>query len=95
MPLFVTLLAGRMPCQEAALSGIAAAKAARMVVAAIPDTRFVDAGDYDTEADYVLRSLSEVVYHRRFATHGTDTFENGRLPLFSEAPPSGMPESNS
>jgi HAD superfamily hydrolase (TIGR01509 family) len=45
---------------EDALSGIAAAKAAEMRVAAIPDTRFVDSRDYEKEADYVLGSLSEI-----------------------------------
>jgi HAD superfamily hydrolase (TIGR01509 family) len=45
---------------EDALSGIAAAKAAKMRVAAIPDTRFVDPHDYKKEADYVLSSLKEV-----------------------------------
>jgi beta-phosphoglucomutase-like phosphatase (HAD superfamily) len=45
---------------EDALSGIAAAKAAKMRVAAIPDTRFVDPHDYKKEADYVLTSLQEI-----------------------------------
>jgi beta-phosphoglucomutase-like phosphatase (HAD superfamily) len=45
---------------EDALSGIAAAKAAGMHVAAIPDTRFVDAGDYEKQADYLLSDLSEI-----------------------------------
>ena len=45
---------------EDALSGIAAAKAAKMRVAAIPDTRFVDPRDYEKEADYLLSSLKEV-----------------------------------
>src|SRR5438552_1349722 len=45
---------------EDALSGIAAAKAAKMRVAAIPDTRFVDRRDYDREAEYLLGSLSEI-----------------------------------
>jgi HAD superfamily hydrolase (TIGR01509 family) len=45
---------------EDALSGIAAARAANMRVAAIPDTRFVDPRDYENEADYVLGSLSEI-----------------------------------
>ena len=43
---------------EDALSGIAAASAAKMRVAAIPDTRFVDPRDY--AADYLLGSLSEI-----------------------------------
>ena len=45
---------------EDALSGIAAAKAAQMCVAAIPDTRFVNSAEYEKEADYVLTSLSEI-----------------------------------
>jgi beta-phosphoglucomutase-like phosphatase (HAD superfamily) len=45
---------------EDALAGVAAAKAAKMRVAAIPDTRFVDPREYENEADYVLGSLSEI-----------------------------------
>ena len=45
---------------EDALSGITAGKAAGMRVAAIPDRRFVDARDYEKEADYVLGNLSEI-----------------------------------
>jgi HAD superfamily hydrolase (TIGR01509 family) len=45
---------------EDALSGVAAAKAANMRVAAIPDTRVVEAYEYEIEADYVLGSLSEI-----------------------------------
>ena len=45
---------------EDALPGVAAAKAANMRVAAIPDTRFVDPREYEQEADYVLGSLSEI-----------------------------------
>jgi HAD superfamily hydrolase (TIGR01509 family) len=45
---------------EDALSGIAAAKAAKMRVAAIPDTRFVDPSDYKKAADFLLDSLSEI-----------------------------------
>ena len=45
---------------EDALSGIAAARAAKMRVAAIPDTRFVDAREYETAADYLLSSLAEI-----------------------------------
>jgi HAD superfamily hydrolase (TIGR01509 family) len=45
---------------EDALSGIAAGKAAGMRVAAIPDRRFVDARDYEKEADYILGNLSEI-----------------------------------
>jgi len=42
---------------EDALAGVAAAKAANMRVAAIPDKRFVDPREYENEADYVLGSL--------------------------------------
>jgi HAD superfamily hydrolase (TIGR01509 family) len=45
---------------EDALAGVAAAKAANMRVAAIPDRRFVDPHAYEKEADYVLESLSEI-----------------------------------
>jgi HAD superfamily hydrolase (TIGR01509 family) len=45
---------------EDALPGVAAAKAAKMRVAAIPDTRFVDPREYEKEADYVLGSLKEL-----------------------------------
>jgi HAD superfamily hydrolase (TIGR01509 family) len=45
---------------EDALAGVAAAKAAKMRVAAIPDTRFVDPREYEREANYVLGSLSEI-----------------------------------
>ena len=45
---------------EDSLSGIAAAKAAHMRVAAIPDRRFVDPREYEKEADYVLNNLSEI-----------------------------------
>jgi len=45
---------------EDALSGVAAAKAAKMRVAAIPDTRFVDPCEYEKQADYVLGSPSEL-----------------------------------
>jgi HAD superfamily hydrolase (TIGR01509 family) len=45
---------------EDSLAGIAAAKAAKIRVAAIPDTRFVDPRDYEKEADYVLNSLKEI-----------------------------------
>jgi HAD superfamily hydrolase (TIGR01509 family) len=45
---------------EDALTGVAAAKAANMPVAAIPDTRFMDPREYEKEADYVLGSLSEI-----------------------------------
>ena len=45
---------------EDALAGIAAAKAAKMRVAAIPDRRFVDPHEYEKEADYLLGSLSKI-----------------------------------
>jgi HAD superfamily hydrolase (TIGR01509 family) len=45
---------------EDALSGIAAAKAAKMRVAAIPDRRFVDPAEYKKQADYVLDGLTEL-----------------------------------
>jgi HAD superfamily hydrolase (TIGR01509 family) len=45
---------------EDSLSGIAAAKAAKMRVAAIPDRRFVDPGEYEKEADYLLYDLNEI-----------------------------------
>lgn len=52
--------AGACLVVEDSLSGIAAAKAADMRVVAIPDTRFVDAREYEKEADYVRSSLSEI-----------------------------------
>ena len=57
---------------EDALAGVAAAKAARMPVAAIPDTRFVDNRKYDEKADYVLQSLSQIpaLIHRIHAAQG-------------------------
>jgi HAD superfamily hydrolase (TIGR01509 family) len=45
---------------EDALSGVAAGRAAKMRVAAIPDTRFVDPRVYEKQADYVLGRLSEI-----------------------------------
>jgi len=45
---------------EDALPGVAAAKAAKMFVAAIPDGRFVDPPAYKKKADYVLGSLEEL-----------------------------------
>ena len=45
---------------EDALPGVAAAKAANMRVAAIPDTRFVNPREYEKKADYLLSSLKEL-----------------------------------
>lgn len=45
---------------EDALPGVAAANAAKMRVAAIPDTRFVDPRDYEKKADHVLGRLKEL-----------------------------------
>jgi HAD superfamily hydrolase (TIGR01509 family) len=45
---------------EDALPGVAAAKAAKMRVAAVPDRRFVDPREYKKKADYVLGSLKEL-----------------------------------
>ena len=45
---------------EDSLSGIAAAKAARMRVAAIPDRRFVDPGEYEKKADFLLNDLADI-----------------------------------
>jgi HAD superfamily hydrolase (TIGR01509 family) len=45
---------------EDSLSGIVAAKAAEMRVAAVPDRRFVDPGEYEKQADYLLNDLSEI-----------------------------------
>ena len=45
---------------EDALSGIAAAKAAKMRVVAIPDRRFVDPAKYEKDADYLLNNLKEL-----------------------------------
>jgi HAD superfamily hydrolase (TIGR01509 family) len=45
---------------EDALPGVAAAKAASMRVAAIPDRRFVDPDEYEKKADNVLSSLKEL-----------------------------------
>jgi len=56
----LSLAANRCLVVEDALPGIAAAKAANMRVAAIPDTRFVERREYDKQADYVLNNISEV-----------------------------------
>jgi 16S rRNA pseudouridine516 synthase len=45
---------------EDALPGVAAAKAANMRVAAIPDTRFVNPREYEKKADFVLSTLREL-----------------------------------
>jgi HAD superfamily hydrolase (TIGR01509 family) len=45
---------------EDALPGVAAARAAKMRVAAIPDTRFIDPREYEKKANYVLGSLKEL-----------------------------------
>jgi len=45
---------------EDSLSGIAAAKAAKMRVVAIPDTRFVDPEPYKQQAEYLLAALTEI-----------------------------------
>jgi HAD superfamily hydrolase (TIGR01509 family) len=45
---------------EDALPGVAAAKAAKIRVAAIPDIRFVDPREYEKKADYMLGSLKEL-----------------------------------
>src|SRR5438477_9416531 len=45
---------------EDALPGLAAGKAAKMRVAAIPDRRFVDPSKYEKAADYALNSIKEL-----------------------------------
>ena len=45
---------------EDSLSGIAAAKAAKMRVAAIPDRRFVDPREYKKKADFLLNDLADI-----------------------------------
>ncbi len=45
---------------EDSLSGIAAAKAAKMRVAAIPDRRFVDPREYEKKADFLLNDLADI-----------------------------------
>ena len=86
---------------EDALSGIAAAKAAKMRVAAIPDTRFVDPSDYKKEADYLLGSLSEIpALIRRvrscviklIALHRSSTSHESHITIhFVARPPSPLP----
>ena len=56
----VNVTPGECLVVEDALSGIAAAKAARMRVVAIPDRRFVDPVAYEKQADYVLGDLKEL-----------------------------------
>jgi HAD superfamily hydrolase (TIGR01509 family) len=56
----LSILADACLVIEDALSGIAAAKAAKMRVAAIPDTRFVDTHTYENQADYLLENLSQI-----------------------------------
>ena len=58
---------------EDSLSGIAAARAANMLIVAIPDTRFVDPRDYEKEADYLVRDLSDIP---RLIQSGADDSEN-------------------
>ena len=45
---------------EDALPGVAAGRAAKMRVAAIPDRRFADPAEYEKESDYVLNNLKEL-----------------------------------
>jgi HAD superfamily hydrolase (TIGR01509 family) len=45
---------------EDAVAGVAAAKAAKMCVAAIPDRRFVNPSEYEKTADYVLKNVGEL-----------------------------------
>ena len=45
---------------EDSLSGVAAGKGANMRVVAIPDRRFVEPRDYETQADFVLVDLAEI-----------------------------------
>jgi HAD superfamily hydrolase (TIGR01509 family) len=58
---------------EDALAGVAAAKAAGMLVAAIPDTRFVERREYIKQTDYVLGELEELppLVARLSATHAS------------------------
>jgi len=58
---------------EDAIAGVAAAKAANMQVAAIPDMRFVGTQEYEKQADFVLGSLSEIpALIRRVNARGND-----------------------
>ena len=52
--------AGACLVVEDALPGVAAARAAKMRVAAIPDKRFVSPAEYEKQAYYVLTSLKEL-----------------------------------
>jgi HAD superfamily hydrolase (TIGR01509 family) len=52
--------AGECLVIEDALSGIAAARAAQMRVAAIPDRRYVDPAEHARAADYLLHDLAEL-----------------------------------
>jgi HAD superfamily hydrolase (TIGR01549 family) len=65
---------------EDALAGVAAAKAANMRVAAIPDTRFVDPREYQKEADYVLGSLSQIPPLVRARTASENANDNRHTP---------------
>jgi HAD superfamily hydrolase (TIGR01509 family) len=60
---------------EDSLSGIAAAKAANMCVAAIPDIRFVDPREYERDADYLLGGLSEIPRLLQTADHPHDSVD--------------------
>jgi HAD superfamily hydrolase (TIGR01509 family) len=57
---------------EDALPGVAAAKAAKMRVAAIPDRRFIDPLEYEKEADYVLGGLGDLPALVRKELNGVD-----------------------
>src|SRR5919106_5775510 len=65
---------------EDALAGVAAAKAANMRVAAIPDRRFVDPREYQKEADYVLGSLSQIPPLVRARTASENANDNRHTP---------------
>jgi beta-phosphoglucomutase-like phosphatase (HAD superfamily) len=65
---------------EDALPGVAAAKAAKMCVAAIPDKRFVDPREYEKNADYVLNSLQELPERIRASGIVATTTDKDRRP---------------